>query len=75
MALNHSVFGRYNYAEGQQMKLLTVGNGTSDTARHNAFMVFADGKIVVPSSTAGSTKYFAITVDDAGTITATETRL
>ena len=75
MALNHSVFGRYNYADGHQVKLLTVGNGTSDTARHNAFMVFEDGKIVVPSSTSDSTKYFAITVDDAGTITATETSL
>lgn len=74
-ASSHSVFGKYNYSDGAKVKLLTVGNGTSDTARHNAFMVFEDGKIVVPSSTAGSTKYFAITVDDAGTITATETSL
>ena len=75
MASSASVFGNYNYPGGSHNKLLTVGNGTSDTARHNAFMVFADGKIVVPSSTSGSTKYFAITVDDAGTITATETSL
>ena len=74
-ASDGSVFGNYNYSGGSHNKLLTVGNGTSDTARHNAFMVFEDGKIVVPSSTAGSTKYFAITVDDAGTITATETSL
>lgn len=74
-ASDSSVFGKYNYSGGAHNKLLTVGNGTSDTARHNAFMVFEDGKIVVPSSTAGSTKYFAITVDDAGTITATETSL
>lgn len=74
-ASSDSVFGNYNYSGGSHNKLLTVGNGTSDTARHNAFMVFEDGKIVVPSSTAGSTKYFAITVDDAGTITATETSL
>ena len=52
--------------------LLVVGNGTSDTARHNAFMVTETGEIVVPSSTKGSSKYFAITVDDTGTIKATE---
>lgn len=74
-ASSHSVFGKYNYSDGFKVKLLTVGNGTSDTSRHNAFMIFEDGKIVVPSSTAGSTKYFAITVDDAGAITATETEL
>ena len=52
--------------------LLVVGNGTSDTARHNAFMVTKTGEIVVPSSTKDSSKYFAITVDDTGTIKATE---
>lgn len=30
------------------------------------------GNIVIPSSTSGSTKKFKISVDDAGTITATE---
>ena len=52
--------------------LLVVGNGTSDTARHNAFMVTKTGEIVVPSSTKNSSKYFAITVDDTGAIKATE---
>ena len=31
-----------------------------------------DGTFIIPSSTAGSQKKFKITVDDAGTITATE---
>lgn len=30
------------------------------------------GKVVIPSSTSGSTKKFQIKVDDTGTITATE---
>lgn len=31
-----------------------------------------DGTFIIPSSTAGSQKKFKVTVDDAGTITATE---
>lgn len=31
-----------------------------------------DGTFIIPSSTSGSQKKFKITVDDAGTITATE---
>lgn len=31
-----------------------------------------NGTFIIPSSTSGSTKKFKITVDDAGTITATE---
>lgn len=69
------VIGRYN-ADSKTFScsdsLLVVGNGTSDTARHNAFMVTKTGEIVVPSSTKNSSKYFAITVDDTGTIKATE---
>ena len=51
--------------------LFVVGNGTSATARKNAFEVVSDG-VIIPSSTSGSTKKFKITVDDSGTITATE---
>ena len=51
--------------------IFAVGNGTSTTARKNAFEV-VDGGIVIPSSTSGSTKKFKITVDDSGTISATE---
>ena len=69
------VIGRYN-ADSETFScsdsLLVVGNGTSDTARRNAFMVTETGEIVVPSSTKNSSKYFAITVDDTGTIKATE---
>lgn len=49
-----------------------VGVGTSDTVRKNAFEVTKKGEIIVPSSTSGSTKKFKITVDDSGTISATE---
>lgn len=56
------VIGRYN-ADSTTFScsdsLLVVGNGTSDTARHNAFMVTKTGEIVVPSSTKNSSKYFA----------------
>ena len=31
-----------------------------------------DGEIIIPSSTAGSTKKFKLTVDDTGTVRATE---
>lgn len=31
-----------------------------------------DGEIIIPSSTAGSTKKFKLTVDDTGTVSATE---
>ena len=49
-----------------------VGVGTSDTVRKNAIEVSKNGEIIVPSSTSGSTKKFKITVDDTGTISATE---
>ena len=53
-----------------------VGNGVFDgngnTQRSNALEVTKDGGIIVPSSTSGSTKKFKITVDDSGTISATE---
>ena len=54
--------------------VLAVGNGTfsntSDTIRSNALEVKKDGSIIVPS-TSGNKK-FKITVDDNGTISATE---
>lgn len=66
--------GNYNQG-GVGVYAFVVGNGSGDTARHNALMIDKKGRIIVPSSTAGSTKYFAITVDDNGAITATETTL
>lgn len=38
----------------------------------NAVGNVLNGNIVIPSSTSGSTKKFKISVDDSGTITATE---
>lgn len=52
--------------------MFVVGKGTDDLNRSNAFEVTQDGGIIVPSSTSGSTKKFKITVDDTGTLTATE---
>ena len=53
-----------------------VGNGVFSSSgvhtRSNAFEVTSDGGVIVPSSTSGSTKKFKITVDDSGTISATE---
>lgn len=60
-----------------------VGNGTSDTERSNAHTLDWHGNawyagtvegtaMIVKSSTANSTKKFKITVNDSGTITATE---
>ena len=51
---------------------LAVGGGTAFDNRKNAFEVTKDGGVIVPSSTSGSTKKFKITVDDSGTISATE---
>lgn len=60
-----------------------VGNGTASNARSNAHTLDWDGNawyagiiegtaMIVKSSTANSTKKFKITVDDTGTISATE---
>ena len=51
---------------------LAVGGGTAFDNRKNAFEVTKDGGVIVPSSTSGSTKKFKITVDDSGTLSATE---
>lgn len=60
-----------------------VGNGSSSSARSNAHTLDWSGNawyagtvegtaVIVKSSTEGSTKRFKITVDDSGTISATE---
>lgn len=74
--------GRYN---SSSLSLFVVGNGNGDSRRSDAFSVDDDGNvavggqlevgggdIVLKSSTAGSTKKFRITVDDTGTLNATE---
>ena len=72
---SYLVIGRYNalnQVDGGTTPYFVIGNGTSDSERRNIFAVTEKGEIVVPSSTSGSTKYFKITVDDSGTIKATE---
>lgn len=73
--VSYLVIGRYNDSErryGASTPYFVIGNGTSDSERRDIFAVTKKGEIVVPSSTSGSTKYFKITVDDTGTIKATE---
>lgn len=72
---SYLVIGRYNdldRSSDASSPYFVIGNGTSDSKRRNIFAVTENGEIVVPSSTSGSTKYFKITVDDSGTIKATE---
>lgn len=77
------VQGKFNIEDSSDTYAHIVGNGTSDASRSNAhtldwsgnawFAGTVEGKaLILPSSTEGSTKKFKITVDDSGTITATE---
>ena len=77
------VQGKFNIEDTANTYAHIVGNGTSTTARSNAhtldwkgnawFAGTIEGKaIILPSSTESSTKRFKITVDDNGTLTATE---
>ena len=77
------VQGKYNIDDTDGKYSSIVGNGTSDTARSNAHTLDWEGNawyagtvegtaMIVKSSTANSIKKFKITVDDTGTISATE---
>ena len=77
------VQGQYNIDDTDGKYAHIVGNGTSDTARSNAHTLDWVGNawyagtvegtaMIVKSSTPNSTKKFKITVNDAGTISATE---
>ena len=80
------VHGKYNIEDTSDTYAHIVGNGdfsTDDSKRSNAHTLdwsgnawyagTVEGKaLILPSSTAASTKKFKITVDDSGTITATE---
>lgn len=81
-SFSQHVEGQYNIEDLDETYAHIVGNGTSD-ARSNAhtldwsgnawFAGTIEGKaFILPSSTEGSTKRFKITVDDSGTLTATE---
>lgn len=77
------VQGKYNIEDPNDVYAHIVGNGTSSSARSNAHTLdwggnawyagTVEGKaLILPSSTENSTKQFKITVDDSGTISATE---
>ena len=80
---NQHVQGKYNVEDSSGTYAHIVGNGTADTARSNAHTLdwsgnawyagTVEGKaLILPSSTENSTKKFRITVNDSGTLTATE---
>ena len=75
--------GKYNIEDSSNTYAHIVGNGDSDTSRSNAHTLDWSGNawfagtiegaaLIIPSSTEGSTKKFKITVDDSGTLTATD---
>ena len=77
------VQGKYNIEDLSNTYAHIVGNGSNDNSRSNAHTIDWSGNawfagtvegtaLIIPSSTEGSTKKFKITVDDAGTLTATE---
>lgn len=74
--------GKYNIEDTEGIYADIVGNGTSQK-KSNAYTLDWSGNgwyqgtvegtaFILPSSTEGSTKRFKITVDDSGTLTATE---
>ena len=77
------VEGKYNIQDADSVYVHIVGNGSSSMDYSNAHTLDWDGNawyagtvegtaMIVKSSTANSTKRFKITVDDSGTISATE---
>lgn len=72
---NNIVTNNYSHVEGKYSVggdyAHIIGNGTDLQHRHNAFMVDWNGGIIVPASDDPS-KYFKITVDSSGNITAAE---
>lgn len=77
------VQGKYNVKDSNRVYAHIIGGGTGNTNRKNIHTVdwngnaWYDGNIegkalIIASSTAGSTKRFKVTVDDTGTLIATE---
>ena len=75
--------GKFNIEDSSNTYAHIVGNGNSDDERSNAHTLDWSGNawfagtvegtaLIIHSSTSGSTKKFKITVDDSGTISATE---
>lgn len=65
-----------SYGEGKQnfftLRTFTSASGTNEIAEETVINVSLVKEVTMLSSTAGSTKKFKITVDDTGTLTATE---
>ena len=77
------VQGQYNIEDSEGTYAHIVGNGTSSSKRSNAHTLDWSGNawfsgtvegtgVILKSSTTDSTKRFLVTVDDSGTLTATE---
>lgn len=77
------VEGKYNIEDTENKYVHIVGKGTNMVQRSNAYTLDWSGNgwfagdvesnsVIVKSSTEGSNKRFKITVDDSGTISATE---
>ena len=77
------VEGKFNIQDSDSKYVHIVGNGSDSANPSNAYTLDWDGNawyagtveasgIILSSTTEGSTKKFRITVDDAGTLTATE---
>lgn len=72
--------GDYSGTNGENYKRLETSNNvliftTKETAKNSVkrkVVLEGDKELILSSSTAGSTKKFKITVDDSGTLTATE---
>lgn len=71
--MSENIFGQCATLIGRaaiQKNLLVVPTPTEDM--HIATKKYVDSKELISSSTEGSTKKFKITVDDSGTLKATE---
>ena len=79
------VQGKYNVKDSNRVYAHIIGGGTGNTNRKNIHTVDWNGNawyagniegkaLIIASSTAGSSKRFKITVNDSGTLTATEVR-
>ena len=77
------VQGKYNIKDADNKYAHIVGNGADSASRSNAHTLDWNGNawyagtvegtaMIIKSSTANSTKRFKITVDDSGTLSATE---
>ena len=80
------VQGKWSVEDSNNVYAHIIGGGKGETNRKNIHTVDWNGNawyagnvegkaLIIASSTAGSTKRFKVTVDDAGTLTATEVTL